>query len=115
MRFISAGAAALLIFTFAALAAENKSPGEWRDEFKKLVPGISRVDAEREIARGRNVQSTYDLWAMDVSELTAYRLDSSTILLVTYKPGAPAPRTTEGHGPPPRDGEFVAYRILVLR
>jgi hypothetical protein len=101
--------------TFTAAAADTKTPNEWRNEFGKLASGMSRRDAEREIARVRNVKSTHDLWAMDVSPLVAYRLDSATILLVTYQPGAPAPRTNEGHGPPPRDGELVAYQILMLR
>jgi len=100
----------------ACAFSEFKSPGSWEAEFKSLVPGLSRVAAEKEISKIRKVKSSYDLWAMDTHALVAYRLDPETILLVTYKPGIPAAHTINGQAnQPPEDGKVIEYQVLQLK
>lgn len=100
----------------APAAAQTKSPATWQAEFQNLVTGLPRVQAEREIARIRNVKSTYELYAMDTSAWVAYRLDDQTILLVNYRPGTPAAHGINGQGGhAPVDGTLLTYQTLQLR
>lgn len=95
--------------------ALQATPADWLTEFGRLAAGMSRVDAEREIARVRAIKSTYELWAMDTSASVPYRLDAETLLLVTYRPGKPAAHGIAGQGGhPPVDGVLLDYQVLRL-
>lgn len=101
----------------ASSLAESRTVASWQAEFSGLVSGMSRVSAEELIAGIRDIKSTYELWAMDTSTLVAYRLDSTAILLVTYKPGTPAAHVAAGsnhEGHPPVDGILLNHQVLAL-
>lgn len=53
---------------------------------------------------------------MNTSALVAYRLDATTILLTTYKPGIPAAHVAaaKNGGHPPVDGMLISYQFLEL-
>ena len=80
-----------------------------------LVAGMKRLDAERIIADATGVKSKYDLYAMDASREVRYR-DGTTVLVVRYKPGSPAPwvKMPDGHAEhlPPMDGEVLSWEFL---
>ncbi len=106
------------LFLAASSHAGEGSVATWQPKFIDLTQGMPRQQAEAEIAKARGVKSAYELWAMDTSDLVAYRLDSRTILLVTYKPGTPAAHVAAGYGHaghPPVDGTLVSYRLLALQ
>ena len=77
-----------------------------------LSEGMPRADAERLIAQATGRKSTYDLYAMDTSSEVRYR-DGGAVLVVRYKPGAPAPLFTGTNGQtqdlPPIDGEVISW------
>ena len=80
----------------------------------KLAVGMKRLEAERVIAEATGVKSGYDLHAMDTSREVRYR-DGSTVLVVRYKPGSPAPwiATPDGGAQhlPPVDGEVLSWEF----
>ena len=80
----------------------------------KLVVGMKRVEAERLIAEATGVKSKYDLHAMDTSSEVRYS-DGTTVLIVRYKPGSPAPTIALPDGGrrsyPPVDGEVLSWEF----
>lgn len=80
----------------------------------RLSVGMKRLEAERVIAEATGVKSRYDLHAMDTSREVRYR-DGSTVLVVRYKPGSPAPwiATPDGAAQhlPPVDGEVLSWEF----
>ena len=107
----------LSLLLSTSIHAGTDSIATWQAKFIELTQGMPREQAEAKIAQVRGVKSTYELWAMDTSDLVAYGLDSKTILLVTYKPGTPAAHVAAGSGHdghPPVDGTLVRYQLLKL-
>ncbi|MFA6174760.1 MAG: hypothetical protein WC701_13945 [Kiritimatiellales bacterium] len=106
-------ACALTILTGCAVMPDNRKASPLRHV--KLAVGTTRLDAERIIADATGVKSKYDLYAMDTSLEVRYQ-DGSTVLLVHYKPGSPAPwvTTPDGHAQhlPPIDGEVLSWEFL---
>jgi hypothetical protein len=92
------------------------SPNDWMEKLKELKSEMPRADAEKIIEAVRGIKSTYDLYAMDISDIVVYRLDERCVLVVCYEPGFPAPRTSiPGGDQPPKDGKYVKHRVTILR
>ncbi len=78
----------------------------------RLTQGMPRIEAERLIAESTGRKSAYDIRAMDTASEVRYR-DGRTILVVKYKPGAPAPliKNNDGliEGLPPIDAKVISW------
>ena len=115
-----------LILTCSAFAQtpachdEKKTAySNWVEEFKELQPNMSRLETEKIIEKIREIKSTYDVYAMDISDIVVYKLDQKHVLLVWYKPGTPAPTiiTSDGRRKhyPPKDGHYLKHRLIAIR
>jgi len=88
---------------------------EWRDKFQELKEGMKRIDVEKIIARVRGKNSTYSTRGMSHRSLVAYRLAPDSILLVWYKPGAPAKKLLTGGHTSATDATFIKFDVLQLQ
>jgi hypothetical protein len=99
----------LLIVIFAGCQAE-KSPLQ-KIELKK---GIKREKAEKLIESAIGKKSNYNVY-LDSSTEGKYT-DKKTILIIQYKPGAPAPwiKTEDGKMQhlPPIDAEVISWKYM---
>jgi hypothetical protein len=92
------------------------SPNDWMEKLKEFKSEMPRADAEKIIETVRGIKSTYDLYAMDTSDIVVYRLDERCVLVVCYEPGFPAPRTSiPGGDRPPIDGKYLKHRVTIPR
>jgi hypothetical protein len=112
MRHAIITACALALLAGCAVTSEDAKDSPLRHV--TLVVGMKRLDAEQAIADATGLKSRYDIHAMDTSREVQYR-DGDTILVVKYKPGAPAPLFTNNDGQvqglPPIDGEVISWTV----
>ena len=107
----------LLVLLFILVAAcSSPDPIESSPLAKiRISVGMPRSEVEQLVAKALSSKFTYSAYGNNLKGGLVEYLDGSTVLAVTYNPGAPAPWITTEEGKmkhyPPVDETVAAYRL----